>query len=118
MCPQGPKGLKCNCGQLGRQGLSRGYNVWRIVGRIYQTKKKEIMNKIGKFLMLTALVVATLYLVNTGFNRGEEQECKKLVAQASEYGRYDSETQTGFYIMKWQDEMCRAHGIQIDAAVL
>ncbi len=52
---------------------------------------------------------AFAWMLNIGFDRQEAVECQTWSEQASEY--------PGFFLLKWQDEQCRAHGIIINAPV-
>lgn len=68
-------------------------------------------------LILAIVIIAILaQLVVIGLEKSETVECLKLQVQSTEFPRYSDGT--GFYITKWQEEMCRAHEIRIDAVVL
>ena len=72
-------------------------------------------------ILILILIVASLAmtrLVIVGVDKQEIVECQKWERQSQEFGRYDSKTQTGFYITNWQSEQCKAHRITIDAEVL
>jgi hypothetical protein len=58
------------------------------------------------------------WMIITGTSREEVSECRKWESQAKEFGVYNPKNQTGFYLTKWQDQQCNAHGIKIDATVL
>jgi len=80
------------------------------------------MNKtIEKILIVIVFIfcIAGLgWLLTSGADKQEVADCNKWEKQTQEYERYNEKTQTGFYITKWQDEQCKAHGIKIDATVL
>lgn len=53
--------------------------------------------------------VALFHLVLTSLDKSEVVSCLELQEQAREFG--------GFYLTDWQDEMCKAHNIVINAEV-
>jgi hypothetical protein len=65
--------------------------------------------------LILALVIALglwffLGLIIKGIDKEEQIECYKLQEQSQEYRR-------GFFITKWQKEMCDRWNIKVDAPV-
>lgn len=71
-----------------------------------------------EFLIILIFLAVMSWLVIMSADKSEIVECQKLQSQSKEYPAYNSKTQTGFYITKWQAEQCKAHSMQIDATVL
>lgn len=73
----------------------------------------QTLLKITIATVLTILAVVGLYgtvvLVSTSLDKSEVVECLKLESYSRQF--------TGFYLTKWQDSMCNAHNIVIDAPV-
>lgn len=74
-------------------------------------------NIIIKTIKVTAiLLVAFVVLVGaskaigSSISASERMECLKMEKEAVEYGRK-------YFVAKWQDDMCRTHGIFINAEV-
>ena len=88
-------------------------------------KQKQIV-KIIKFISSILLLLAILALVgwvaSTALDKNEVAECHELERQSKEFGELIINDENGnpkplFYITKWQDEMCRAHGLNINARI-
>jgi len=65
-----------------------------------------------------AIIIILILLTIGGVNDSEKIECRKLEKYSKEFPIYNYKTGVGFYITKWQDEMCKSHEINIKAAVL
>ena len=68
------------------------------------------MNNVLVAIGILVAVVGLTFVISIGLDKSERVECEKLV-------RYSTEYAPAFYITEWQDEMCRAHDIVIDAPV-
>lgn len=64
-----------------------------------------------KGLIVIFLMAMALALLQVANSRSEVVECNKIKAQSEQ--KYDAK----FFIKEWQDDMCRAHGIIINAEV-
>lgn len=73
------------------------------------------MKKALKFLAVSAVVIAALYVLAVAFSYGiakqEVVNCHKLQRQAKDFA------DAGFYITAWQKGMCDSHGMSINAPV-
>ena len=78
----------------------------------------KTIEKILLIIVFILFIIAICGLLIDGANKTEIAECTKWEKQTQEYERYNEKTHTGFYITKWQDEQCKAHGIKINATVL
>lgn len=71
---------------------------------------KQIIEKI----LVAGVLLGATFLVGwaflTGLEKSEVVRCKELQRQSVEYKPH-------FFLASWEDEMCRAHGIQIDAPI-
>ncbi len=67
------------------------------------------MEKFFIFLVAVILVVAIILGIDRGLDRQEVVECETWALEAREY--------QGYYILKWQDEQCKAHDIIINAPI-
>ncbi len=68
----------------------------------------------GDATMTVFAIIAMLGLIGIAFYYGNGQQevvdCNKWAQQAQDYPRT-------FFLAKWQDEQCRAHGITINAPI-
>lgn len=71
---------------------------------------QNTINNIFTFIIIALLVVITGQIFGEGMKREEIVECNKWEKQA--------ETFPSFYLTKWQDDQCRAHGIVINTTVI
>jgi len=67
------------------------------------------MINILKFVGILGAVALFIWAMETGFDKNEEVECLKWQSESTQYANY--------YLTHWQDEQCRAHGIEISAPV-
>lgn len=58
---------------------------------------------------MAVAIIVLLFSVKNGMDKTEVVECQQWVAQAWAYPE--------FFLAKWQDEQCRAHGIIINSVV-
>jgi hypothetical protein len=70
---------------------------------------KTIVNTTLAGIVAIFLVAFVLLVVNTSLDKSEVVSCLELQEQARVYG--------GFYLTSWQNEMCVAHQIEINAPV-
>lgn len=70
---------------------------------------KHPHQKIAAAAFVGILLVAGIWAMNEGMDRQEIVECNTWDAQSREY--------TQFFLAKWQDAQCRAHGIVINAPI-
>lgn len=56
-------------------------------------------------LIIIILVILTLW----GLNSSERTQCFKLQSDAEKYPQ--------FYITEWQNQMCQAHNVEINAPI-
>jgi len=66
----------------------------------------DIIKGIIQIIFVGAIIVAIGYSLNIGITRGEEQECKKWLDEAQEYG-------VSWYSASWQKMQCSAYGIEL-----
>jgi hypothetical protein len=59
--------------------------------------------------LLFVFIVSLVGIAVTSFDRMEVVECAKWEKQSKEYNN--------FYLLEWQDQQCKAHGIIINADV-
>lgn len=67
------------------------------------------MNQIITGAAIVVLAAGAFWCMNVAADRNETSECDIWMVQAKAF--------PSFYLTKWQDEQCRAHGIVIDAEV-
>lgn len=71
------------------------------------------MEKILQVVVFTLTLIGActigVWLLDKGMSKQEIVDCNLWVAQSQEF--------RSFFITKWQDDQCRAHGIIIDAPV-
>lgn len=73
---------------------------------------KNFQSLVKKIVISVVVVLASLLLINItmiSIDKSEVSSCMKLKQQAKDY--------TGFFLLQWQDEMCQAHDINIDAPI-
>ena len=70
---------------------------------------KAAMQAIITTAITVALIALFAYALNVGMNRQEVVDCNTWQSQAAQY--------PAFFLTKWQDQQCRAHGIIIQAPV-
>ncbi len=61
-------------------------------------------------MLLIGLTIGIVYAFTKGMERDEIYRCRTLMEQAADYAPH-------FFLASWEDEMCRAHGIIINAPV-
>lgn len=74
-----------------------------------KTSARNIIESLITIIVTLAVVVGGFFLMLKGLDKQAVVDCLVLENQA---GHYDN-----FYLLKWQDEMCRTHGIVINAPV-
>ena len=71
------------------------------------------METVKDLIMLILILFITafgVFATNKAMNRVEIAECEKWQVYAEEYEQ--------FYLLKWQDSQCKAHGIFINTKVI
>lgn len=68
-----------------------------------------MINKVLSILAIVALCALFAFCLVKGADRAEAVECYKWQDQAQQY--------TGFYLLQWQADQCKAQGIDIDAPI-
>lgn len=70
----------------------------------------EYINKAIFVAFMASFGAMIGYIAMVGMDRQEVADCRKLRQQSVEYAPH-------FFLATWEDEMCRAHGIIINAPI-
>lgn len=66
--------------------------------------------KIAIGMMAIAIIIVMDFLLIQGINKNELIDCMRWKQESKEYSQY--------YLLKWQQEQCLAHGIVIETKII
>ena len=70
---------------------------------------KDAIVMIGLIIIACSFAVGFMFMFYQGYTKSEIVQCNKLVEQSKHYDN--------FFITKYDDEMCKTHGIVFDAPI-